>query len=246
MSYTKIIKQAGRRWVLLATVAILFPLLNACLDNETDVTMSDNIPASYFGIGTLRIIQGNDYYFDMDEGSKLYPGDTTALNNYALIEGQRAFIYFNQLPTEKEGYKYNAQIRKIENILTKEIYLMPSDKTDSIGNDPINIVEPIWVAGGYLTINYQTRNSGLSNQKHQISLVVTETEAVHPALADCVTLELRHNAYDDHTSTILPGIASFHTGNITSLLAGKKGVNIRFKSLYEGEQSIHVDCSEMK
>lgn len=232
--------------MLLMTAVALLSLLNACLDNETDITMSNDIQASYFGIGTLRIIQGNDYYFDMDEGSKLYPGDTTALHNYTLTEGQRAFIYFNQLSTEKEGYKYNAQIRKIENILTKEIYLMPSDKADSIGNDPINIIEPVWAAGGYLTINYQTRNSGLSDQKHQISLVLTETEATHPALTDYVTLELRHNAHKDYTSTILPGIASFHTGNIASLLAGKKGVNIRFKSLYEGEQSIHVDCTGTK
>ena len=109
---------------------IAMPMLQSCLDNDWD-----NQYPSLFAIGTIKVIEGNDYYFTLDEGSKLYPGDTTALYNYTVVDGQRAFVYFDELSEKKEGYEYNAQIKHIENILTKDIYFMPTDKEDSIGDD---------------------------------------------------------------------------------------------------------------
>lgn len=120
------------------------PMLQSCLDNDWD-----NQYPSLFAIGTIKVIEGNDYYFTLDEGSKLYPGDTTALYNYAVVDGQRAFVYFDELDEKKEGYEYNAQIKHIENILTKDIYSMPADKADSIGDDRINIIEPLWITGDF-------------------------------------------------------------------------------------------------
>lgn len=119
---------------ILAAFLLLFittPVLQSCLDDWDD----DEHPL--LAIGTVRIIDGKDYYFALDEGTKMFPGDTAQVDNYTLVEGQRAFVYFNLLDEEVTGYDYNAKINHVENILTKDIYFMPAEKADSIGDDRI-------------------------------------------------------------------------------------------------------------
>ena len=91
---------------ILAAFLLLFittPVLQSCLDDWDD----DEHPL--LAIGTVRIIDGKDYYFALDEGTKMFPGDTAQVDNYTLVEGQRAFVYFNLLDEEVTGYDYNAQ-----------------------------------------------------------------------------------------------------------------------------------------
>ena len=112
----------------LATSMLLFLtaiVLQSCLDDWDD--KYDTL----FAVGTVKVIEGKDYYFSLDEGSKLYPSDTTYVHDYAVTDGQRAFIYFRELEEKLPGYEYNAQIKHIENILTKDIYSMPAEKEAS-------------------------------------------------------------------------------------------------------------------
>ena len=127
-------------------------VLQSCLDDWDD--KYDTL----FAVGTVKVIEGKDYYFSLDEGSKLYPSDTTYVHDYAVIDGQRAFIYFRELEEKLPGYEYNAQIKHIENILTKDIYSMPAEKADSIGDDNINATD-LWITGEYLNIKYQFYHS---------------------------------------------------------------------------------------
>lgn len=78
-------------------------VLQSCLDDWDD--KYDTL----FAVGTVKVIEGKDYYFSLDEGSKLYPSDTTYVHDYAVIDGQRAFIYFRELEEKLPGYEYNAQ-----------------------------------------------------------------------------------------------------------------------------------------
>ncbi|WP_290392498.1 NigD-like N-terminal domain-containing protein, partial [uncultured Bacteroides sp.] len=76
----------------LATSVLLFltaAVLQSCLDDWDDKN-------ALFAVGTVKVIEGKDYYFSLDEGSKLYPSDTTYVHNYAVIDGQRTFIYFHE------------------------------------------------------------------------------------------------------------------------------------------------------
>lgn len=57
-------------------------VLQSCLDDWDD--KYDTL----FAVGTVKVIEGKDYYFSLDEGSKLYPSDTTYVHNYAVIDGQ--------------------------------------------------------------------------------------------------------------------------------------------------------------
>ena len=73
----------------LATSMLLFLtaiVLQSCLDDWDD--KYDTL----FAVGTVKVIEGKDYYFSLDEGSKLYPSDTTYVHDYAVIDGQRAVL----------------------------------------------------------------------------------------------------------------------------------------------------------
>lgn len=82
-------------------------VLQSCLDDWDD--KYDTL----FAVGTVKVIEGKDYYFSLDEGSKLYPSDTTYVHDYAVTDGQRAFIYFRELEEKLPGYEYNAQIKPV-------------------------------------------------------------------------------------------------------------------------------------
>ena len=108
-----------KRPIFIIFIAVLLmPLLHACLDDDT--TNHHQLT-----IGTIKVVDGQEYYFALDEGTKMYPGDTTNIHNYTVVPEQRAFVYFDLLEEKVSGYDYNAAIYRIENILTKDIYLMP-------------------------------------------------------------------------------------------------------------------------
>ena len=116
-------KKLKTTFVTFLLLLTTMPMLQSCLDDDWNGSA-----ASSLAIGTVRIVDGKDYYFALDEGTKMFPGDTTRVNNYALVEGQRAFVYFNLLDEKVDGYDYNAQINHVENILTKDIYFMPAER----------------------------------------------------------------------------------------------------------------------
>jgi len=209
--------------------------LQSCL-NDWD-SDSNN---SYLTIGTLKIIQGKDYYFNLDDGNKMYPGDTTYVHNYPLVDGQRTFIHYRPLDEKISGYEYNAQIFEIENILTKEIIPLTAATTDSIGDDPIDVTD-IWITGNYLNISYQLYHSNNADKKHMLNLVVNQTTTPSAIDAGYVDLEFRHNAYNDAQRVVSSGVVSFKLDAIANQLTGKKGVKIRVKTIYDGIRYTTID-----
>ena len=212
-------------------------VLQSCLDDWDD--KYDTL----FAVGTVKVIEGKDYYFSLDEGSKLYPSDTTYVHDYAVIDGQRAFIYFRELEEKLPGYEYNAQIKHIENILTKDIYSMPAEKADSIGDDNINATD-LWITGEYLNIKYQFYHSNNEDKKHMLNLVINETAETPDPEDEYFTLEFRHNAYNDEQRTPGWGIVSFRLDKIAKQLTGKKGLKIIVNTIYDGNQTYTIDLKK--
>ena len=196
-------------------------VLQSCLDDWDD--KYDTL----FAVGTVKVIEGKDYYFSLDEGSKLYPSDTTYVHDYAVIDGQRAFIYFRELEEKLPGYEYS----------------MPAEKADSIGDDNINATD-LWITGEYLNIKYQFYHSNNEDKKHMLNLVINEASTGENDKPDYVNLEFRHNAYNDSQLTLGTGLASFKLDNIAEQLKEKKGLNIRVKSLYDGERFMTIDIKK--
>ena len=108
---------------------------------------------------------------------------------------------------------------------------MPAEKADSIGDDNINATD-LWITGEYLNIKYQFYHSNNEDKKHMLNLVINEASTG------------RHNAYNDSQLTLGTGLASFKLDNIAEQLKEKKGLNIRVKSLYDGERFMTIDIKK--
>lgn len=215
---------------------LLMPLLQSCVDN-------DNKLSSRFTIGTLKIIEGNEYFFNLDEGDKMYPSDTSYIHNYTLIDGQRVFIHFLPLEEDVPGYEYNVKLIQLQNILTKDIIPLTEETADSIGNDRVNISTP-WISGNYLNIEYQYYHSNNEAKRHMLNLVMNETPDAPAPEEGYINLEFRHNAYDDEQRTTGWGIISFKLEEITDQLQGKDGLKILVNSIYDGKRTYTVNLNK--
>lgn len=215
------------------TILISFSL-QSCLDD-------DDKDYSKLAIGTIEVKEGQDYCFVLDAGGKMYPGDTTQINNYAVKDGQRSFIYFDLLEEKMPGYEYNAIIYRIENILTKDIARMPADiSEDEAGNDRINITN-LWLTDEHVNIQYQLLYDDQSDKKHLLTLMIKENDLKNNEKDEYLNLEFRHNAYNEKENHPGSGLVSYKIENIKSLIPGKKGLNIRYHSLYDGVRYKKLD-----
>lgn len=201
------------------------PFLQSCL-NDDDTVYSD------FTIATLKQINdGDDYYFGLDSGRKMYPGDDSAISHFPIVDGKRVFVWFHQLEEQVQGYDYNIQVVRLDSILTKDIIPLTVETADSIGDDRINMTNS-WVAQGYLTMEFQYYGTQNPNKKHMLNLVYD----VDKDLIDeegYINLEFRHNAYEDNGGALGEGIVSFKLDKIATEMETAKGLKIRVNSLYD-------------
>lgn len=216
---------------------LISTLFQSCLDN-------DEKDYSQLTIGTIKVKEEQDYYFQLDAGGKMYPGDTTQINNYEVKDEQRSFIYFDLLDEKIPGYEYNAIIYRIENILTKDIERIPDNLSEKeAGNDHINITN-LWLTENHVNIQYQLRYDKQSDKKHLLTLAVNENSLeTAEENNEYLNLEFRHNAYNEKDNGVGSGLVSYKLKNIHNLIQGKKGLNIRYHSLYDGVRYKKVDFS---
>ena len=212
-------------------------MLQSCLNDD------DENRGTRFTIGTIEVIGEKEYFFNLDDGDKMYPSDTTYIHNYTVENNQRVFIHFLPLEEDIPGYDYNVKLIQLENILTKDIIPLTEETADSIGNDRINATS-LWITGNYLNIEHQFFHSNNPDKKHMLNLVINEASTGENDKPDYVNLEFRHNAYNDSQLTLGTGLASFKLDNIAEQLKEKKGLNIRVKSLYDGERFMTIDIKK--
>lgn len=215
-------------------IPLLLPVLQSCLDD-------DDSPSESFVISTLNVPdpESNDFYFTLDDGKKMFPGDTRGLGDYKLIDGQRAFVIFNEIDQKVEGYDYNIQIKRIEDILTKDIITLNDENVEEVGDDKINSTY-MWITPDlkYLTIEFQYLGTHSKDKKHFLNLVINEleTEPTTSADNDYIELEFRHNDEGDVPNQLGEGYVSFKLDEIKEQMEGKKGLRIRVNTIYNAEK----------
>lgn len=209
-------------------ILILAPVVQSCLDDDDDY---------YLAIATFRLTDDKTPYFVLDEGEKMHPNNGAFSS---LEDGQRVSVSFDILDEKVNGYDYNIHVRGLEKILTKNLFVMDEETVDSIGDDKIDIIPGnIWFGDGYLNIYFQFRGTSNPQKLHMVNLVRNTIEGANEEEEDgYISLEFRHNAYDDYESEMLYGIAAFK-GPFAE--KDMKGVKIRYNSIYNGVKYIKVD-----
>ena len=218
-------------------ILVLTPFLQSCLDD-------DGPSYSDLTIATLKATDADSYYFGLDSGRKMYPGDDSAVRNYPIVDGKRVFVWFHQLEEQVPGYDYNIQVVQMDSILTKDIIPLTKATADSIGDNKINVTYH-WIAQGYLTMEFQYYGTRNPNKKHMINLVHNEDmELVDEE--GYINLEFRHNAFDDNGGSLGEGIVSFNLDKVAEEMKTAKGLKVRVKTIYDNIQFIKMDFKESK
>lgn len=226
-----------KRFKLIAAFAIalaVVPCLHSCLDdNETEYPS--------LAITTIKTLESVErgYYFGLSDGSKMYPGDTTAIRNYALVDGQRAFVYFNYLTEARAGYDYNVKVEKIINILTKDIIDLTEENAEEIGDNPINAIS-CWITQNYLNIEFQYHGSNNPDKKHFLNLV-ENTLTTENDEEGYIGLEFRHNNKGDTPSSLNGGYVSFKLDKVADKMKDAQGVKIRVNTISGGVKFTKID-----
>ena len=73
-----------------------------------------------------------------------------------------------------------------------------------------------------------------------LNLIVNETSDGKNDKEGYITLEFRQNAYDDEPLMPGQGLVSFKLDKIEEQIEGKKGLNIRVRTLYDGIKNYKV------
>ena len=212
---------------LTLAIIITLPMLQSCLDDNDHQSRS-------LVISTINQISedSKEFYFTLDNGKTMFPSNSQAWGGEKFENGQRAFVIFNELEQPVNGYDYNIQVRDITKVLTKEIVTMDDEENteEKIGDDKINATY-MWIS---------------KDKKHFLNLVINNKEADSAAENEdntddeYINLEFRHNSERDSPDHLGEGYVSFKLDKIEEQIEGKKGLNIRVRTLYDGIKNYKV------
>ena len=174
---------------LLITFTTLF--LGSCDFDDDGYSLSD----AWIGFGLTDNVSenGDSFIIRMDDGSGLDPV-ANQIPWFDIEEDQRLLVNFTVLGDKNvsgNNKEYYVRINQLKEILYKGIFEITPETEDSIGNDPIHVVDA-WLVDSLLT--FELRYYG-NSQVHYINLVKqpgTPTAADEP-----IELELRHNNRND-------------------------------------------------
>ncbi|MEY8686682.1 NigD-like protein [Bacteroides sp. AN502(2024)] len=223
-------------------ITTIVPILQSCLDDDEN-------PSDLLVISTINMLSqdSKEFYFTLDNGKKMYPGNSQGWSNENWVEGQRAFVIFNELEEPVNGYDLTIQVKGIHPILTKEIVTMGEDDNneEKIGDDKINATY-MWINKNnkYLTIEFQYYGTSSKDKKHFLNLVINDKGKAAPTADEdqdeYINLEFRHNSEGDYPQRLGEGYVSFKLDKIKERMEGKKGLRIRVNTIYGGLKTYEV------
>lgn len=142
--------------------------------------------------GTIEKTDEENYTILLDKGDILLPTENIVPGR-TLKNNMRVDIDYTILEEAADTCKedYYVRINYLNEIPTWSIIPYTSSIEDSIGNDPVQIINT-QIANGFITIEFYYETSALSDT-HNFSLVM------HPATSSSnnIQLEFRHNAHGD-------------------------------------------------
>ena len=230
--------------VFIFAVITAMPFLQSCQDDDT--------PNDLLVISTINTIQDSkDFYFTLDDGKTMFPSNPQGMEAKEYENGQRAFVIFNKLDEPINGYDYNIQVKRIQEILTKEIVTIDENENteEKIGDNNINTTY-MWITqdNKYLTIEFQYYGTHTEDKKHFLNLVINPSDEQPTADSDndYINLEFRHNNEGDYPENLGEGYVSFKLDKIKDQIEGKKGLRIRVNTIYNGIKYYEVKFPSKK
>ena len=214
-------------FALLVTVSLLF---TGCLNDDDGYSLGD----IWIGIGIVG--EEQSLKIKLDGGQILVP---VAFPDYMssiplLKTGDRVFLNYTVLDekmnNDEEIEAYYVKINDYEKVLMKGILDITEAIEDSIGNDPV-IVLDYWVSNNLLNLKLKYWGE---QKKHFINLV--KEPGVLTAGDQPFELELRHNDNDDNQSIAFVSFVSFKLDSLE--ISGLDSIRFKVSSKNYNDETI--------
>ncbi len=191
-----------------------------------------------------------DYWFERDNGEKLYPGDKTRVPNYKGKERQRAIIWFNLLREQMPDYDYNIALYAVDEIFTGKAKVVgTAAELEELGTAKTgfnNSGELFNLSKNWLTFYalYAVRD----NSKHTFTLAVDKsgTTEFKESAEGYLNVVVRHDAGGDAGGYDSGFYVSFDLTDIAAELEGMKGINLLLPTRDNGDKEIKLDLPQEK
>ena len=185
-------------------------LVTGCLDDDDYYSLSDMWVG--FGIFQETDSNANGYRIVMDNDDVLVPV-TANFNVFHYVEdGDRVLVNYTILDDNsdagEDATEYYIKLNSVKKILMKGILDVTEENNDSIGNDPIKVID-VWMTDSLL--NFELKYWG-SSKVHYINLVKQPGELTSENQP--VELELRHNNNGDDESIPYKAFVSIQLGRL--------------------------------
>ncbi|WP_066630936.1 NigD1/NigD2 family lipoprotein [Labilibacter marinus] len=209
-------------------IIVLF-LLTACQNNY------DSFDECRLSVGTVTK-NAESFFIITDGGMKLWP-IKSRISESLFEDGMRVLIDYSIWDEyeNSDHIGFNTTIHDVSQILTKPIFLFNKATSslivDSIGNDPINILDA-WLTDDYMNVRFEYEGG---SKLHFLNLVFNTEAAV--TYDGEIILELRHNMNDDAKRYRHVGIASFDISSLKN--AKNNSIDIFIRSLSKGEYTFN-------
>ena len=192
-------------WKLLLALMVVLPVFTACDDDDDYYYIHNGDMWTTYG-NLERIDNGSrqKYAIRLDDGDRLIVTEGIGFTADAEDEGARVHLRYAYVGSERNEtgldtpMDYYIRLYEIDEVLCKQpvkqsfILADEEHRTDSIGNDPIEVTEA-WLGGKYLNVEFEVPVKHNSTVQHFINLVQDDVESHN----DTVYVYLRHNAYED-------------------------------------------------
>ena len=224
-----------KRFGLFLLVTMAAAIFTSCNDSDGDYPRLS-------AFATVKTLENNDFYFMLDDGKTIYPGDKSRLGAYKAEEDTRAIIAFNLLNNKVEGYDYNMALYYIQDIYSggtkvvttqEELDELPDENTSYIDHrDNRN----------YLNLCIGFNATDLT--KHTFLLVRNDVTEIAPENKHegYLNLELRHdNGGDKGQYNCKNFYASFKLDEFKEDLKGKSGIILRINTRLNGVKYKIID-----
>ena len=230
---------------LIAAMAVF--AFTSCNDDDGGEPLRTLITTVYT-IGGEEGETGTDYYFQRNNGEKLYPGDKTRIPNYKGKERQRAIIWFKLLEERVPDYDYNIALYAVDEIFTGKAQVVDTaEELEELGTAKTGFQNGTFsLSKEWLTFYalYAVRD----NSKHTFTLAVDKsgTTEFKESAEGYLNVVVRHDAGDDAGGYDSGFYVSFDLTDIAAELEGMKGINLLLPTRENGDKEIKLDLPQEK
>ena len=218
---------------------------SACNDDDGDYPTSNPL------ITTVCPLDGGDYYFQRDNGDKLYPSDKTRVPGYRPANDgtkQRAIIWFNLLKESVPDYDYNIALYAVDEIFTgkaqvvntaEELEALGTAKTGFKDSKELFNLSKEWLTfyANYAVHDYSCHTFTLAVDK-------TGTTEFENTDEDYLNVVVLHDDGDDSRGYDSGSYVSFDLTPLAAELDGKKGINLLLPTRDNGNKELKLDLPQ--